>query len=98
MSKALEAIPSFKSALRQSIARDSVRPLFKAIDKNRLASWLGLGEEKMEDVLSELEGDWTVEGELVKVPVVGAVSQGEEQQKQSPISGVNTNAGASLES
>lgn len=93
----VEAIPSFKSALRQSVARDSVRPLFKAIDKKRLSSWLGLESENLEDVLKELEGEWTVEGDLVKVPVTGVAVQSEEQHR-SAISGVNTNAGASLES
>jgi len=95
LSKALEAIPDFKLILRTSIARDVVRPLFKAIDKKRFSAWLGLEDEDLNEVLGQMEGDWTVEGELVQVPVIGAAGS---EEQQSAISGVNSkNAGASLE-
>lgn len=72
----LAAFPSFTSILRRSIAQSAVRPTFKAIERARLASWLGVGaagDDSVEDDEAELsaligELGWTVDGEMIRIP------------------------------
>jgi len=72
----LAAFPAFNSILRRSIAQSAVRPTFRAIERTRLSSWLGVGaagDDSVEDDEAELsaligELGWTVEGDMIRIP------------------------------
>ena len=72
----LAAFPAFNSILRRSIAQSAVRPTFRAIERTRLSSWLGVGaagDDSAEDDEAELsaligELGWTVEGDMIRIP------------------------------
>ena len=82
LTKAYEAIPNFTTLLRQRIAEEVIRPLFRSITVDRFRSWLGIqSTEDISAIVSSLGDGWSVQGDTVQVPAlpVAAAVVGEDQ-------------------
>jgi len=68
------------------------------VNSERLCLWLGVGsDENLEEVVEEFEGNWEIDGNVVKVPSSEADFMGDAQQ--SPVSTQNQKeAGLGFES